>query len=717
MRDRRDDTGGINIKHLFDALVELSHADRQTRLAELDPKTRELLEGLLEADREEPMTPLFTESILSKTTKSEEPLPDKLGRYVFVDRLGEGGAAVVMLAADEELSRQVAIKLMPTDSPHVLFGDEHRTLASLEHRSIVRLYDAGTAEGWRYLAMEYMSGGSLGDALTMMETKSPSHKRELIEALADIAAALQFTHDLGITHCDVKPSNILFDQLGAARLSDFGAALNYRTNGSETSRYATPRYAAPEQLAGDKPTSAADIYGLGAVLYEVVTGKRPPEITAAHDADTVYEEIESSLSEIRFPRANFLRSICLDCLEPDPDQRYPGADSVAEDLRRWLRLTRAHADAEQIAWPVLRWARRHPGVAAGLSVVAGLALCTWLLWPPDMRTRLAVERPAGATSMRVYWAPLDPLSQEHAATIDLGLAPISAARITPGWGRLLATNPDGSSILAEHVIQFEPASTFTWMPNPQTDVGDGHVLIDVRPDPSAGLLPFAIDRFETSNAMFAEFVEATDAKRPLSWPVGDLPPNFGLLPVTGITYEQAEAYASWRGLRLPTAREWEYAAGGGEPRVLPWLPHPGEASVLPEEILGAEELAAASVVLVRQPPILWRRGSVITPDVQAEYASSVAPVSSLPAGHLDESPLGMLHMFGNVAEWVDGPQLSTAGQKMPDLQVSRGNAWNTGGDALRPLLSAGTAASPGTAFLEVGFRCARTLEPQIRSSE
>ena len=553
MRDRRDDTGGINIKQLFDELVELSPTDQRDRLSQFDDQTRKLLEELIEADRAESDLQLNTESFFDDSSDWLDSVPDRLGRFVFLDQLGEGGAAVVMLADDSELSRQVAIKLMPATDDSVTASDEPRAQAPLEHSSVVRLYESGIINGWRYLAMEHMAGGSLADALTKDRADSPARQRQFLSVVASIADALQFTHDLGITHCDVKPSNILFDRDGHARLSDFGAARRAEPNGKSQGEYLTPRYAAPEQLLGETPTTAADIYALGAVMFEIITGERPPGKGERSDPSKVYSAMEAKLARIRFPRANLLRAICLDCLEPMPTERYPRADAVAADLRRWLSLTHAHAEAEQLAWPVLRPIRRHPRLAVALNLLALAGLLAWVLWPADQRARVSVVTPSPSVSAWIEWIALDPATQEHAAVRNLGRTPIKTVRLPPGPGQLVARSVDGSRVLAEQPIQLEPESQFDWEPELVATERDSPEMIEIHPAPESRLLPFAIGKYEVTHRTYEHFATATGIERPRSWPLGDLPEGWDDLPVTGITYEEAAACAAWYGLSLPTA--------------------------------------------------------------------------------------------------------------------------------------------------------------------
>lgn len=204
---------------------------------------------------------------------------ENLGRYELKSEIGRGGMAVIYLAYDPRFERNVALKVLPqqfTHDPTFLrrFEREAQTLASLEHFSIVPVYDFGETDGIPYLVMRHMSGGSLRERIA----SGPLSLPEIVTIIERIASALNSAHEQGIIHRDIKPSNILFDSQELAYLSDFGIVklIEQTTSFTGTAIVGTPAYMSPEQVHGDQEIDArSDIYSLGIVLYEMLTGEQP----------------------------------------------------------------------------------------------------------------------------------------------------------------------------------------------------------------------------------------------------------------------------------------------------------------------------------------------------------------------------------------------------------------------------------------------------------
>src|SRR5215216_577386 len=204
--------------------------------------------------------------------------PDKVGRYKIKSELGRGGMATVYRAHDPSSNREVAIKVLPPEMLRNLvtrarFKRELKLVASLEHPAIVPVYDVGEDDDQPFFVMRYMSGGSLA-AMIKRQRFSLSDAAVIIERLA---SALDHAHSKGIIHRDIKPDNVLFDAGNHPYLSDFGVAKFAETAVSATGHdvMGTPAYISPEQARGENVDHRADIYGLGAILYEMLTGKRP----------------------------------------------------------------------------------------------------------------------------------------------------------------------------------------------------------------------------------------------------------------------------------------------------------------------------------------------------------------------------------------------------------------------------------------------------------
>lgn len=264
-----------------------------------------------------------------------------IGRYTLIEELGRGGMGVVYKATQSDLNRTVALKMVLAEAASsedlVRFRTEIEATASLRHPQIVQIYEVGEAEGRPFFSMEYVEGRTLSHRLS----DGPLRGKVAARYLAGVARAIQHAHDLAILHRDLKPSNILIDRFDVPRVTDFGLAKRLNTDQGQTrtgTALGTPGYMAPEQATGEaRLTPAVDVYGLGAVLYELLTG-RPP-FKAETPLDTLLQVLERDPAPPRLLNANIdrdLETICLKCLEKDPRRRYPTAAALADDLDRYL---------------------------------------------------------------------------------------------------------------------------------------------------------------------------------------------------------------------------------------------------------------------------------------------------------------------------------------------------------------------------------------------
>jgi serine/threonine protein kinase len=293
--------------------------------------------------------------------------------------LGRGGMGVVFRARQVSLNRAVALKMALAGAyagPHerARFRREAEAVAALRHPNVVQVYDVGEADGRPYFTMEYAEGGSLAQKLA----GTPQPARQAAALLATLAEAVQAAHQSGVVHRDLKPGNVLLTGDGTPKLSDFGLATLLGAGGGLTRTGAalgTPSYMAPEQARGDKGAvgPAADVYALGAILYDLLTG-RPP-FRGETEAETVLqvlsqEPVPPSRLNAKVPRD--LETICLKCLRKEPRRRYASARELAEDVRRFLRDEPIRARPVTAAEKLWRGTRRHP-VAAALLAAALLA--------------------------------------------------------------------------------------------------------------------------------------------------------------------------------------------------------------------------------------------------------------------------------------------------------------------------------------------------------
>ncbi len=315
--------------------------------------------------------------MLTRLDEMEREPVRKLGEYDLLEELDHGGMGVVWRVRHRELGRTMALKMIrggeaAGESEVMRFRTEAEAVARLEHPGVVPVYELGEVDGLPFFTMPLMEGGSLASRL---EKGKPLPNREAAEILVKVARAVAHAHSRGVLHRDLKPANILFDAAGAPHVADFGLARLMGSDSGLTKTGAvlgTPAYAAPEQVRGDPPTTAGDIYSLGAILYHLLCG-RPAWI--GRDALDVLRQ--SSLSEPPAPKSlnpsadRDLQIITLRCLEREPSRRYATADALADDLDRWLRGEPIHARPSSQIERLWKWVRRRPATAALIAM--GLA--------------------------------------------------------------------------------------------------------------------------------------------------------------------------------------------------------------------------------------------------------------------------------------------------------------------------------------------------------
>ena len=294
---------------------------------------------------EKPTVGLATAASAAAST----PPGESFGDYLLVCELGRGGMGVVFKAFEPNLGRHVALKMILSgklsgEDELARFRYEASSAARLHHANIVKVHRVGVHEGRHYFAMDYIEGPSLSQRLA----DGPMPGRQAAKYLVTIARAIEHAHSQGILHRDLKPANILISSDDQPHVTDFGLAKQLATDSGQTRTGAllgTPSYMAPEQAAGTKIlTPATDVYGLGALLYELITG-RPP-FQGDTTLDTVLQVLEKDPETPRslVPRIDRdLETICLKCLAKDPRDRYPSAETLAVDLARYLEGESIHA--------------------------------------------------------------------------------------------------------------------------------------------------------------------------------------------------------------------------------------------------------------------------------------------------------------------------------------------------------------------------------------
>lgn len=303
------------------------------------------------------------------------PQVDSIPGYEILQELGRGGMGVVYKARQVNLNRTVALKMILAGShasanAMARFLKEAETIARLKHPQIVQVHEFGSHAGMPYFCMEYLEGGSLADKISS-QPQSPGAAARMVEMLAQAVSA---AHEQGIIHRDLKPGNVLLDSNGTLKITDFGLAKEGDAGTTATGEVlGTPSYMAPEQAAGKVKEigPAADIYALGAILYELLTARPPFKGATAWDTlqmVTGAEPVPPSQFQAKIPRD--LETICLKCLQKDPARRYSSAQALAEDLQRFSAgepiVARPVGRAERL-W---RWCQRKPALAIALASVA-----------------------------------------------------------------------------------------------------------------------------------------------------------------------------------------------------------------------------------------------------------------------------------------------------------------------------------------------------------
>src|ERR1041385_5153074 len=348
------------------------------------------------------------------TTRRERfaALLGELGDYELLEEVGRGGQGVGFRARQKNLNRIVALKVISlgqwASKDHLKrFRRESEAAASLDHTGIVPIHDVGERDGSCYFSMKFVEGGQLDEVVS----RAPISRRQAAEVIAKVARTVHYAHQHGILHRDIKPGNILLDTSGEPHLTDFGLARLVEVDSAVTDTeqiMGTPSYMAPEQAMGpnDQLTSTTDVYGLGAVLYQLLTGHPP------FAAETMYETIrllvETDPREPRFLNRKIdreLSTICLMCLEKDPNRRYPSALALAEDLEHWLKHEPIRAKRSGILTHACKWVQRNPTVAALIVSLIALAVAmSWNVWKSNL------FRPALEKSIAVL--PFESLSRD-----------------------------------------------------------------------------------------------------------------------------------------------------------------------------------------------------------------------------------------------------------------------------------------------------------------
>jgi serine/threonine protein kinase/tetratricopeptide (TPR) repeat protein len=309
------------------------------------------------------------------------------GDYELLEQIGRGGQGVVFRARQKSLNRTVALKVISlgqwASKAHLKrFRLEAEAAAHLEHPGIVPIHEVGERDGSCYFSMKFVEGGQL-DEVVRRESMSI---RQAAELIAKVARTVHYAHEHGILHRDIKPGNILLDAKGEPHLTDFGLARLVESESSVTQTLdvlGTPSYMAPEQAVGNNAavSSATDVYGLGGVLYQLLTGQPPFAGGTTYETIKLLENTEPKQPRLLNPKIDRdLSTICLKCLEKDPKRRYTSALALAEDLERWLKHEPIQARHTGVFARGKKWVRRNPTSALlAASLITLVAAAGWII--------------------------------------------------------------------------------------------------------------------------------------------------------------------------------------------------------------------------------------------------------------------------------------------------------------------------------------------------
>jgi formylglycine-generating enzyme required for sulfatase activity/tRNA A-37 threonylcarbamoyl transferase component Bud32 len=665
----------------------------------------------------------------------------QLGDFRLLREIGGGAVGRVFEAEQLALKRRVAVKVLRLEhceNPEMLrrFHQEPELQARLRHPNIVGVLATGIVDGWHYFAMEHVPGTSLAklleERLAPRRADAPpppldlDSSRACAELIEKVARALHFAHENGLVHRDVKPHNVLVDPSGEPFVSDFGLAKALDRTALTASMgdglRGTLAYMSPEQATEFHAADArADVYSLGAVLYQMLTRCLPFE---AESGVQLLNKIVSPSSHVRPPHhfvPGFdprLSWICTTALEKDPGRRFATALEMAERLR-------AFREGRPVgARPVSRFrqigerriGRRAvlQGAAVSASILGGAALAgsRWVLAAPP--ARLALELAPGLEAVRVRLVPLLPPEGRLGAPIDLGRVargePVRG--IEPGSYRVVVE--DGSGAFAELQRSFASEGRVLARASPTRPGSEGGSMVLVpggsgRVDvPKLGVIDFRceafwIDRAPVTNRAYRAFLETTGRWPSDEWSpewidlwngVGPVPrPEYwDDLPVVRVSWARAREYAEWQGKRLPTAAEWSLALGlEATPKV------PAETwQRLADRFTFGEPT--------------WLPNAEGAPSTGLAYLAHARPVRADAEAAFGSH--GIAHPFGSVAHWLEPGQFvrdDAGAWASSGLRYEAQGAWHfsplEGHEGIIGLRVEADSAA------DLGFRCAKSAKP------
>jgi formylglycine-generating enzyme required for sulfatase activity/tRNA A-37 threonylcarbamoyl transferase component Bud32 len=639
-------------------------------------------------------------------------------RYRVDSFIGRGGMADVYKIWDAKMLSFLAMKVLyqdlSTDKIFLRrFKREAQTLSKLQHPSIVRFYGFEQEGRLAFILMDFIEGESL--KLKIFDAIEPFSIEEIRGVIRPVLGALQFAHNMGMVHCDIKPGNVMIDNSGRVLVTDFGIARMTDAATATMVGMGTPAYMAPEQVRGIDPTPQTDIYAMGIVLYEMLTcGERPFTGEQATITGTTSEKVRWEQMNLRAPSPTRwnpkispeLEGVLYKSLEKDPKNRYDSALAllnalematsetplVVEQASNVSVLQELEVDDNKIvsepaidsAQPVASthtpwWQRWYLWATLGL-----LGIIAVLAWPrnPETVVEVVVETVL-VTALPVV------VNEETSTQTPIISTPIAA---NPEIGSTMVSPKDGM------VMVYVPKGEFT--------MGNNNGSSDEKPIHNVYLDSYWIDQTEVTNAMFATFLNELGNQREGEEPWFDATYNgfitlnnnewqpvngFENHPIAEVTWYGARAYCDWAGRQLPTEAQWEKAARSNDVRDYPW----------------GNDFACSRGNFDDET---YFDTYVVPGGAGCDGYDRTSPVGSFPDG---SSPYGALDMAGNVWEWVadwydknsynNTPMENPQGPATGEYRLLRGGSWVNG----ERLISSTNRnrVHPTISLDNYGFRC------------
>lgn len=597
--------------------------------------------------------------------------------YKIISLLGEGGIGEVYLAENRRSGPPVAIKVLARQWVSNLellarFKREATMLFKLNHPNIIKLIDEFEENNQYFIVMEYISGGSLRDLI-----KRKKIPIELVRQIAlGLCDALIRSHQLNIIHRDIKPENVLLDEHYTPKLADFGVALfdeGARMTRSGT-KLGTPYYMSPEAWEGQPLDAQADIWSLGVVIFEMLTGKVP------FDGDTplvVLNKVNNTplpdIKKLRKDVPTGLENIIKRMLTRDKSKRYKSMREVAADLERGETSTDYQIQATRIIEP-----SRPTNIIKYLKVVGVilLGLSIFLFGRNYFVQAFNTATPVATQKLPKTLTP-EVIVQESTSTAEVIASQESTQTLAPP-----AVTATLNSTSASNLVSEKDGMVLVFVAEGEFAMGSFNDYPDEGPIHLVNLSDYWIDQTEVTNGMYAKCVadkkcEPPELSSSFSHESYFNNAEFENYPVIHVSWDDATAYCTWAGRRLPTESEWEKAARGTDERLYPW----GDA--------------APNLNLLN-------------------YKSNVGdttPVGSYPAGI---SVYGAFDMAGNVREWVNdwynatyyqvAPESNPPGPGSGNYKVLRGGSWDNYFFGVRVAFR--DRVEPSSTSYSIGFRCA-----------